>query len=579
MGLQSQGPRMRRSSDSLPQLTTSQLEKAWLSVSKDAFGCIGTPLRPETQKDASSTWSSEFFDALRKWDVRQELGTPSTPTTETSSKSSHASIAESNRPSTSWPKVPKAVAETVPWKPTPSRRASTGNLDVVLDALRHDDWARSVSDGKFKARRASTMDVGLQPLCLERCSSAASIGVSTLTTSKFMDKYAPTSPTIKIMSTSASAKSLEAVQALEEEPPSEKVARTIMKMDSLFELRRVGRKQSTGIIGIGINHADEDGELESMLHAVLWDCNDTVAQLTDAEAEYSNATAVTVQLGGGGHASCAISTRTLKVLRRKLELMRSVEARMQTFERVHGQREALLKQTVETSSLLPFQLAGIKEFLADHTHVGNPAEANKSNFNAFVASFKLPRGHVLLRQFREMADSAGEWWAEACLQQAEKALQHSQLKRLFTVATGTGLDEDHPKLVKALRILIDRQAIAVLDLAKHKKQKDKELADKATAEGKLPSVGPASSAADAIEQSIVNAPKEGVPNSDSRLLEARRIVNTMRELDNHRKRTHAAYARAMKAQEDRAHVIEQLQKKLEASSFQMPRYCTSTVSA
>merc|ERR1712176_599649 len=76
------------------------------------------------------------------------------------------------------------------------------------------------------------------------------------------------------------------------------------------------------------------------------------------------------------------------------------------------------------------------------------------------------------------------------------------LRRLFDVAVGTGVDINHPKLIRAEKILIDRLADRVLKEAVERQQKD---ADAAAKQGDKMTVGPAALAADKIDKALREA--------------------------------------------------------------------------
>jgi hypothetical protein len=97
---------------------------------------------------------------------------------------------------------------------------------------------------------------------------------------------------------------------------------------------------------------------------------------------------------------------------------------------------------------------------------------SRSDFKDFASTFRLPSKHVTLAALKELADAVGEWWAEACVREAEKGHGHKVLRRLFDVALGTGVDKDHPKLIRAIRIINDRLAMRVLDEAKKRQELD-----------------------------------------------------------------------------------------------------------
>jgi len=125
---------------------------------------------------------------------------------------------------------------------------------------------------------------------------------------------------------------------------------------------------------------------------------------------------------------------------------------------------------------------------------------------------------------------------------------HVELERLFDVAIGTGLDKDHPKLRRAFQIVADRLADRVLREAQEFLDKDTALAQRR----QCPPVGPASTAADCVEDSILKAISDGVPETDKRLSEAKEIVRKLREADNSRKRMANREARLAKAAEQKA---------------------------
>merc|ERR1712050_674541 len=130
--------------------------------------------------------------------------------------------------------------------------------------------------------------------------------------------------------------------------------------------------------------------------------------------------------------------------------------------------------------------------------------------------------------------------AEACLAEAAKGVGHIELRRLFDVAVGTGVDISHPKLIRAEKILIDRLADRVLKDAQERQARDTAAAEKM---GEKMTVGPASVAADKIEKSILQSIEEGVPKADPRLKEAEKIVKALREADGQRKRLAARQKR------------------------------------
>jgi hypothetical protein len=217
----------------------------------------------------------------------------------------------------------------------------------------------------------------------------------------------------------------------------------------------------------------------------------------------------------------------LAVVQRKAELLHEVESRISALEEANAVRDELLKQLLEGTGKAPAAYAGILKFISSHTHAGDPAVADKSDFKAFATSFKLPASHHKLVYLQKLSSEIGEWWAEACVSEASNGAEHVALQRLFDVAIGTGVDRKHFKLVRATRILNERMADRVLKEAIERLERDKKRVER---------VGPASEDADAIEASIQKAISDGVPSGAAKLAEALTVAKELRELDGQRKR-------------------------------------------
>jgi len=197
-------------------------------------------------------------------------------------------------------------------------------------------------------------------------------------------------------------------------------------------------------------------------------------------------------------------------------------------------REELFPLIFANKTKPPPELEGIEDFLARHTHRrgGHPADADKTDFARFARTFRLPSEHSALLRLRRLADEVAEYWADVCLSKAEEGHGHTELKRLFDVASGTGVDPGHPKIVRAKRILNDRLAEHVLKDAEEREQRDARLESR----GQVPRVGYASEQADKVEQAIFGAVAEGVPEGDPRLARASGICKGLRQRDGERKR-------------------------------------------
>lgn len=295
--------------------------------------------------------------------------------------------------------------------------------------------------------------------------------------------------------------------------------RSMKLLDSLYDLRRID--------------ADGDDDCDdALLHATLKDKHDSEAVLRSLEFNLTDGTQAVSECGGERHATNIVTMRTLLVIKRKADLLCSVEQRLAALEKVMERCEETCAEVVEGTVPPPPELDGIKRFLRVHTHHGNPADENKTDFATFANTFRLPAGHELLLKLREVAAAAGEWWAEACVREATKGIGHAALRRLFNTALGTGLDPDHYKLVRAEVILTDRLAERVIKEAKERFERDRVMAERTP----VPPVGPASVAADKIETEMKEAIVDGVKKNDRRLAEAAAIAQKLRENDGERKR-------------------------------------------
>lgn len=279
----------------------------------------------------------------------------------------------------------------------------------------------------------------------------------------------------------------------------------------------------------------DDAADESMLHQLLSCLTDTEAELQEPQHQLQHCTTEAAGNGGNRHPTSVISTRLLAVLARKSVLLHDVEAQRVSFEAAHARREEFFFALIANPDTYkpPPELCDLRKFVNSYTHSpGNPSDANKSDFGTFVANMKLPYRHVALQYLRDLANVAGEWWADACLRQASEGAGHGILRPLFDVAMHTGVERDHPKLARAMTILIDRLAEKVFEEADEHQKTDAAL----EAQGAVPPVGLASNRAVKIEASIAAAIKDGVPKGDARLQKAHGVIKTLHERDSLRKR-------------------------------------------
>jgi len=443
-------------------------------------------------------------------------------------------------------------------------RAARGMVRKVSKVLIDYPGAGSASSGAGEGRR-STTDRMLSTWPCSKDWAAPNPRRSTIAKRvSFGDEetfWDPTSPTGPLYSS----------KSREDGTPTPALRQSGKKMDGLFELRRCGKDDAVpsppavpsatplpvatppatppavlAAGGDGQGGADAgrrgskdaaldpgDDSDEALMYAVLRDLNDKEEQLRAMEAQMVTILKNVNDSGGARHATAVISGRILAVARRKASLLHDVEERTESLRTAHARREEIVPSIVSGKASAPEELGGIRRFLEKYTHgPGHPADENKSHFAKFAQSFKLPKQHEALARLKALADEVGEFWADTCLAEAEKGHGHAVLRRLFDVALGTGVDQDHPKLVRAIRILNDRLAERVLKEAQERQKKDAFQEEM----GKMPRVGAASEMGDKIEQDVFAAVKEGVPENDPRLQQAMEICKALRQKDGERKR-------------------------------------------
>lgn len=344
-------------------------------------------------------------------------------------------------------------------------------------------------------------------------------------------------------------------------PPSDALRRSMRLLQRLGEMRRLAaqrRAQPQRLPGTeesGLLDCDgdvpvaEDGlsptagqqqqdQAEDMCRATLRNLEDSVASLEETAEQMAAQQEIVALMGGARHATNLLSQRVLSVIRRKLEVLSSVELRTAQIEAAHAQREKIIADIVADEGYAsPPELLDVRKFISSRVHRPcDPVDADRSNFEMFAASFKLPARHASLEHLRSLADDFGDWWAKTACSEAQAGAEYATIKALTVLAVNVGASEDHPMLLRAAVILHDRLAAKVLREAEEAQARDALGAQKAEARGDVPVLGLASKAADTIEQAILKAVAEGVPAGDPRMKQAGEIVKALREADGQRKR-------------------------------------------
>mmetsp|Transcript_105964 Transcript_105964/g.309925 ORF Transcript_105964/g.309925 Transcript_105964/m.309925 type:complete len:590 (-) Transcript_105964:88-1857(-) len=278
-------------------------------------------------------------------------------------------------------------------------------------------------------------------------------------------------------------------------------------------------------------------EEDPLLQKMLKELGDTEASLREKISEIEETQRVVDQCGGNRHATAVMTSRTVAVMKRKAELLSDVETRLSEFEAAHAGREALLGRMTSGDLEAPPALCGVKKFISIYVHrPGDPVDADKSDFNAFAKSFLLPSKHGVLERFRAVAEEASDWWAKTSASVAGEGGEKEIIKALMTLAISAGAEKDHAFILRAEVILKDRIADRVLKEAKEAQERDKIVGEKAEMVGQVPVVGMAEKAADAITLAVRTAVKDGVEESDKRIVEAKAVAKALRETDGVRKR-------------------------------------------
>lgn len=278
---------------------------------------------------------------------------------------------------------------------------------------------------------------------------------------------------------------------------------------------------------------------ETLLTKTLKDLQDTSEVLQVQADAISAAQDVVSQVGASRHATNVVIMRSYGVLLRKAYLLQRVERRLSEVEEASTEeaRESTLGQLMSLDAP-PTCLCGLPKFIKKHTHrPGDPIDADKMDFPAFVSSFRLPREHVTLTRLRQVTEENLTYWARAMHQQAVDGATKEQIEVLMEFARDLGADKYHPMIMKTQEVMKDRIADRILKFAEDAKAKDNQRALTATLKRTVPTFGLATKDADLTEQQILAAEEEGITSkTHPQIKTALEIVKKLRETDGERKR-------------------------------------------
>lgn len=284
-------------------------------------------------------------------------------------------------------------------------------------------------------------------------------------------------------------------------------------MSSLFDLRRAAD-------GIG-------SEGMTLMNSVLADLRDTEADLRVTETKLQNSHEPVSEFGGKRFATTLISQRTLSVVSRKVALLSEVAARTKSFEEAHAMREELAEELLEKDVPMPEALCGMRKYIDKVVHrngTSDPIDADKSNFELFIATFGLPAKHDAVTNLRHLEVAAVEWWARRTLREAECGASADAIQRMIAVVVAICGEQRHPALAEAETLLATRLAEKVLHTAETLQKKDAATVGLSA----VPQPASAREAADAIKAEITKARALGAPAKHSAMERAKGIEVLLR---------------------------------------------------
>jgi len=238
-----------------------------------------------------------------------------------------------------------------------------------------------------------------------------------------------------------------------------------------------------------------------------------------------------------------IAARAQAVVQRKAILLALVEQRTNAFREAHERREELLSGLVEKADMpLPQEMQGVRGFLAKQLHGGRaalpggghaeePWEADRGDFEAFQASFGLPRRHEAVLGLWDLASQASEWWMQTTLRQAQaESTDADVIVRLIEFSEGILGIKEHSALRETRKILADRLAWKVHRGAEESANRDQRTQD--CSARPLPSS--AKQAAGEIGAAIRRANLLGVPLKHMAIEEAKRLQTHLQKEERRR---------------------------------------------
>jgi len=276
--------------------------------------------------------------------------------------------------------------------------------------------------------------------------------------------------------------------------------------------------------------AEQQANLETetnMMVATLNSLKDSAVELKERARVLEELQDPVTEAGGARHPTAIIAQRNLSVVLRKAELLEVVEARIAALESKCIQKEDLFKKVTANASPSFEGMFGVRQFVMQYAHKPeeSPADADKSNFGIFVATFGIPKKHVYFERMMKLANTTALWWASETLRLAENGAESDAIKRHMDVVNSIGADKSvlaqaDATMKACAEILGARLAEQCLRTALKLQEKDKSLVERS----KDAQPQSAKDCAAAINDDIRRAVSLGALQKHPAMLEAKQIV-------------------------------------------------------
>jgi len=179
-----------------------------------------------------------------------------------------------------------------------------------------------------------------------------------------------------------------------------------------------------------------------------------------------------LELGACRHATVMMSTRTIAVCQRKIELLIKLEKNCCAFTEACQQKNAIVEYVVGGADAAEVvgPAAGMRERLREFVHAGDrgrPELADRTDFERFAATFGLPAHHVDVLSARQMFKTECDAWSQLILErchaevdqeaagdtspEGQAAAMANRLAQLLTAITSCGPEDARIETLHELR--------------------------------------------------------------------------------------------------------------------------------